>query len=65
MASARKLKSGNWRIEVFVRTDENGKKIRKSFTAPTRWEAEKLADEFVKAGKNKLPEFTVGEAVLG
>ena len=65
MAQARQLKSGTWRIEVYVGTDKNGKKIRKNFTAPTRWQAEKMADEFIKSGKNKIPDFTVREAVAG
>ena len=46
MAKAKKLPSGNWNVQVFVGLDENGKKIRKSFTAPTRKEAEFLAAEF-------------------
>lgn len=33
-------------MQVFVGLDENGKKIRKSFTAPTKKEAEFLAAEF-------------------
>lgn len=46
MAKATKLPSGNWRCVVYVRTDENGKRIRRSFTAPTKKEAERLAAEF-------------------
>lgn len=46
MAKAKKLPSGSWRAQVFVGLDENGKQIRKSFTAPTKKEAEFLAAEF-------------------
>lgn len=46
MATAKKLPSGNWRVQVFVGVDENGKNIRKSFTAATRKEAEYLAAEY-------------------
>ena len=65
MAKAIKLKSGKCNVQVFVGYDENGKKIRKSFTAPTRWEAEKLADEFIRNGKKEEPKLTVGEAIDG
>ena len=43
---AKKLPSGSWNVQVFVGFDENGKKIRKSFTAPTKKEAEYLAASF-------------------
>ena len=65
MAKATKLKSGNWNVQVFVGLDENGKKIRKSFTAPTRWEAEKMADEFIKNGKKEEQKLTVEKAIEG
>ncbi|MBR1709260.1 MAG: site-specific integrase [Clostridia bacterium] len=41
MAKAKQLPSGNWRIQTYKMV--NGKAIRKSFTAPTKKEAEKLA----------------------
>ena len=63
MSTARKLKSGNYNVQVFTGYDENGKKIRKSFTAPTRWEAEKRADEFIKSGKKEEEKITVREAM--
>lgn len=47
MAKATKLPSGNWRAVAFVGTDENGKKIRKSFTAPTKREAERAAAHYL------------------
>lgn len=37
------LSSGKYRKQVVVGQDENGKRIVKSFTANTLWEAEKLA----------------------
>lgn len=46
MAKAKKLPSGSWNVQVFVGIDQNGKKIRKSFTAPTKKEAEYLAASF-------------------
>ena len=43
---AKKLPSGSWNVQVFVGLDNDGKKIRKSFTAPTKKEAEYLAASF-------------------
>ena len=43
MATAKKLPSGNWRVQVFVGVDENKKRIYKSFTAPTKKQAEYAA----------------------
>lgn len=40
MAKAKQLPSGSWRVQVYLGEDENGKPIRKSFTAPTKKEAE-------------------------
>ena len=40
------LSSGKFRKQVVVGYDENGKRIVKSFTAKTEWEALKLAEEF-------------------
>ena len=47
MATAKKTASGNWRVQVFVGNTEEGKKKKKSFTAPTKREAERLAMEYV------------------
>lgn len=63
MANAKKLPSGNWRIQVYVGVDENGKKIKKSITAETRWQAEKAAEDFIKNGKKDEKKLTVGEAL--
>lgn len=65
MANAKQLPSGNWRIQVFVGKDENGKNIMKSFTAETRWQAEKAADDFIKSGKKEKEHFTVAQALDG
>ena len=43
MAKAKKLPSGNWRVLVYA-GKENGKPKYKSFTAPTRREAERLGN---------------------
>lgn len=40
---AKQLPSGNWRAQVYIGKTAEGKKIIKSFTAPTRKEAEALA----------------------
>ena len=40
------LSSGRFRKQVVVGFDENGKRIVKSFTAKTEWEAEMLAAEY-------------------
>ena len=65
MAKAKKLPSGNWRVQVFIGKDANGKNIMKSFCAPTRKEAEKLAAEFELTSKKNLKRFTVGQAIDG
>ena len=64
MAQAKKLKSGNWRVLEYV-----GKGITKSgyksFTAPTKKEAEYMASEFCMKHKARPGEVTmaVGEAI--
>ena len=47
MAKAKKLPSGNWRARAFIGTGKDGKKKYKSFTAPTKKEAEYLAAEYL------------------
>lgn len=56
MANAKKLPSGNYRARVYAGI-ENGKKIYKSFTAPTKKEAERLALEYVETEKTKQISF--------
>ena len=43
---ARKLPSGNFRVVIVVGTDDNGKRIFKSFTAETEWKAIKMAEDY-------------------
>ena len=61
----KKLPSGNWRVRAFCGYDKNGKQIIKSFTADTRWKAEKMADDYINDNKRNRDILTVGEAVSG
>ena len=54
MATAKKLPSGSWRVQVLAGYDASGKKIQKSFTDPTKREAEKMADEYKRYKKETL-----------
>lgn len=65
MARAKKLKSGNYRCLVYDYTDGNGKRKYKSFTAPTKKEAEYLAANYLMDKKEKptLPEYTLQVAI--
>lgn len=53
MAKAKKLPSGNWRC-VASYTDEEGNYKQKSFTAPTKKEAEYKVSAFVMAKKDSM-----------
>ena len=64
MATANQLPSGNWRIQFFV-YDKDGIKKRISFTAPTRWEAEKMAAECSNQEYQQSIPMTVEEALQG
>lgn len=57
MARKRKgeLPSGNIRVQVYIGTDENGKRKYKSFTAATKAEAEAMANEW-KTNRQTLKE---------
>lgn len=44
---AKKLPSGNYRVQVLVGHDKDGKRIMKSFTAAEEWQALKKAAEYV------------------
>lgn len=46
MATAKKLPSGSYRVNLYIGKDENGKRKYKSFTAPTKKEAEFLAAQY-------------------
>ena len=61
MPTARKLPSGSWRVRMFSHTDADGKKHYRSFTAPTKREAEHMALTCVKG--HKTPALTFGEAI--
>lgn len=43
---AKKLPSGNYRVQVVAGFEPNGKRIVKSFTADTEWEALRMAEHF-------------------
>lgn len=53
MAKAKKLPSGNWRVKAYIGVGEDGKKKYKSFTAPTKKEAEYMASEYLMDIKYK------------
>lgn len=67
MAKAKKLASGSWRVQVFshFETVDGQKKARyRSFTAPTKAEAEMLASQFANDKKRySRANLTVSEAV--
>ena len=65
MAKAKKLKSGNWRCLVYSHTDPDGKNHYKSFTAPTKAEAQYMASEFAMKKKRMKDSrnWTLGEAI--
>lgn len=64
MANAHRLPSGNWRVKVYVGKSPDGKKIEKSFTAPTRREAEFMAAQYLADSTPARDcDFTVGQAV--
>lgn len=65
MAKAKKLPSGSWRVQIFVGKNEDGKRKYKSFTAPTKKEAEFLASEYAISKKESASpsKMTLGEAM--
>lgn len=64
MATLQKLPSGNWRAQFHI-VGRDGKRYRKSVTAPTRWEAEKLAAEYAEKAEQEASRFTVAQALRG
>ena len=64
MATVQQLPSGNWRALFFV-IDKDGKRRRKSVTAATRWEAERLAAEYAAQAEYDATHFTVAQALRG
>ena len=64
MAKAKKLPSGNWRCQVYAGKDVSGKKIMKSFTAPTKKEAEYMAAAFqMEKEKPEITNISLREAL--
>ena len=60
---AKKLPSGNWRCRVYL-GETDGKKKFKSFTAPTKKEAESLASQFMHDKESYLSDnCTVADAI--
>ncbi len=64
MATIQKLPSGNWRAQFYV-IGADGKRHRRSVTAPTRWEAERLAEEYAAKEAYDAAHFTVAQALRG
>ena len=64
MANSKQMPSGNWRVQVFLGTNADGKKMKKSITAPTRWQAEMLAAEFLETVQTARSKFTVAQDVI-
>lgn len=63
MPKAAKLPSGSWRARAFSHVDANGKRVYKSFTAPTRKEAEYAASAYEVKKKTSIADMTVGDAI--
>ena len=64
MAKAKKLPSGNWRVRLYIGKDVAGKPQYKSFTAPTKKEAEAAAALYsVQKRQKDAIGMTVGEAI--
>ena len=63
MAKASKLPSGSWRVNQYIGKDAAGKKIFKSFTAPTKKEAEYLAAEYVLKNKTMVDRKILGSLI--
>lgn len=53
MATAKKIPSGKWRVQMYMGVDDKGKRIYKSFTASTKKEAEFMAASYKLTGKEK------------
>lgn len=63
MSRAKKLPSGNWRVNQYIGRDANGKRIYKSFTAPTKRAAEGAAAQYMTEHRSISSRMTVGEAI--
>lgn len=63
MATAKKLPSGSWRVQLYIGKDNSGKNQYKSFTADTKKEAEFLAAQYNNSQIDVCrSEFTVKDA---
>ena len=66
MPTARKTKSGKWRCQAFdyVEIVDGKKKYHhRSFTAPTKWEAERMAHEFLHNKNRPSSDLLLSEAM--
>ena len=63
MANAKKTASGKWRITIYDYRDSTGKTHQKTFTAETKKEVERMANEYKNAPR--LSDLTIGEAING
>ncbi len=64
MPTAKKQPSGNWKVRVYAYTDDQGKQHLKSFTAPTKREAERLAAQFISGQEaTSAPDPKLGDAI--
>ncbi len=52
--NAKKLPSGHWRVRVEVGRDENGKRIWKSFTSPSKKKARRFVSHFRVTHASKM-----------
>lgn len=66
MARAKKQASGMWRVRVYSHTTADGKQHYRSFSAPTKQEAEQIAARYSgKRDRMERVDLTVKEAVEG
>lgn len=63
MAKASKLPSGNWRVNLYIGKDANGKPVRRSITGKTKKEAERNAAAYLVENHLDDTPMTVGDAV--
>jgi integrase len=61
MANAKKTVSGKWRITIYDYRDSTGKTHQKTFTAETKKEVERMANEY--KSNPLISDLTIGEAV--
>lgn len=64
MATAKRLPSGNYRVNLYIGKDETGKRIYKSFTGPDKKKIEAEAALFLyKKSEREESGLTVGESI--